>query len=53
MLQKKSPVTVALKESLNEITTLREFLCREGFWSDREAKKIIAETRDDLTRAVP
>jgi hypothetical protein len=46
MQGKDNPVTAALKESRNEIAVLREFLYSQGFWSDQEAEKIIAETRD-------
>jgi hypothetical protein len=46
MLGEENPVAVALKESREEIAALSEFLCSEGFWSDEEAQKMIAETRD-------
>jgi len=47
-----NPVTTALKESRNEIAALREFLYSEGFWSDKEAEMIVAETRDDHVPAL-
>jgi hypothetical protein len=46
MLNEENPVTTALKESREQIASLREFLYREGFWSDKEAERMIAETRD-------
>jgi len=42
----ENPARVALKESRDEVAALAEFLCREGFWSDEEAEKVIADTRD-------
>jgi hypothetical protein len=46
-----NPVIATLRESRDEVTSLTEFLCREGFWSDEEAETMIAETRD-LTPAM-
>jgi hypothetical protein len=53
MLAEGNPVTATLRESREEVTALNELLCRKGFWSTREAEKMIAETEDDFTSAPP
>jgi TPP-dependent pyruvate/acetoin dehydrogenase alpha subunit len=45
MLFECNPVTVTLRESRDEIASLREFLCNEGFWSEKEEQKTIAKTK--------
>lgn len=46
MQVQQNPVIATLSESRDEVISLSDFLFREGFWSDDEAKRMIAETRD-------
>jgi len=41
-------VIVTLTESRDEIASLSECFCSEGFWSNQEAEMTIADTREAL-----
>lgn len=46
--RRDNPAVAALTESRDQIASLSEFLCREGLWSEREAQRVIAETKNSF-----